>query len=142
MNIGWRGIALIKQFESCELVAYRDQGGRWTIGWGHTGIDVYEDLVWTQTQADQALQADVQGAVADVNTLVTVSLTQNEFDALVDFCYNLGGARLRESTLLELLNAGDKKKASLQLPRWDEVDGVPNLGVRRRRIAEQQLFNS
>lgn len=141
MNIGSAGIALIKRSEQCELVGYPDEKGIPTIGWGHTGPEVYVGLVWTQEQADQQLQLDCRSAVAAVNDLVTVPLTQNQFDALVDFTYNEGREHLAQSTLLQLLNAGNYAAAAQQFPRWDYAGPVVSLGLLNRRKAEQALFN-
>ena len=69
------GIALIKSFEGCILKSYLDQGGVWTIGWGHTGDDVSEGLVWTQDQADAAFLSDLHDKAEDpVNQLVKITI--------------------------------------------------------------------
>lgn len=141
VNIGSAGIALIKQFESCRLAAYQDQVGVWTIGFGHTG-GVQPTDTCTQAQADQWLQADCRVAVGAVNRLVTSTLTQNMFDALVDFVYNEGEEHFAESTLLIQLNACNYAAAAAQFPRWDYAGGVIDLGLMRRRAAEQELFNA
>jgi lysozyme len=78
--------------------------------------------------------------------MVTVPLTQNQFDALVDFAYNAGAANLRSSTLLRLLNSGDYAGASGQFIRWNKATSNGQLivlpGLTRRRTAEAQLFNT
>ena len=101
------GFALTKLFEGLRLTAYTDQGGVWTIGYGHTGPGVQAGLVITEAQADIFLQADVARAVTAVNLLVTIAITQGQFDALVDFAFNLGSSSLAHSTLLKQVNAGD-----------------------------------
>lgn len=135
------GLELTKSFESCRLTAYRDSGGVWTIGFGHTGEDVHPGLLITQAQADALLIQDMQVAVNAVNRLVTVSLNQNQFDALVDFTFNLGEGTLARSTLLRVLNAGNYDDAADDLLVWDHVDGQVVAGLLRRRRAEQDLFN-
>lgn len=140
MNVGAAGLALIKSFEQCRLSAYQDQGGVWTIGWGHTGPEVHGGLQWTQAQADAALEADLQVAVNAVMRHADAALTQNQFDALVSFVFNVGAEAFATSTLLRLLNGGYPRLAALQFPHWDNVDGVQNNGLLRRRDAEQQLF--
>ncbi len=136
------GLQLTGSFEGCRLTAYQDVKGVWTIGVGHTGPDVYEGLIITQDQADAWLLQDVQNAVNHVNSLVTVQLTQPEFDALVDFCFNVGCGAFAGSTMLKLLNAGDYAGAADQFERWDKSGGQVIAGLLRRRQTEVQEFNS
>ncbi len=136
------GLALTEQFESCRLTAYPDIKGVLTIGWGHTGTDVRPGLVITQEQADALLLQDVQNAVNHLNHLVTVPLTQPEFDALVDFCFNAGCGAFAGSTLLRLLNSGDYAGAAKQLELWDHAGGKVVAGLLRRRQAEAAEFNT
>ncbi|QNI31926.1 lysozyme [Alloacidobacterium dinghuense] len=134
------GLALTKQFEGCELTAYQDQVGVWTIGYGHTGAGVASGLTITQDQADALLLSDIAAAVTFVNQVVSVPLQQNHFDALVDFAFNLGRASLSGSTLLRLLNAGNFDGAAGQFPLWDHAGGKVVAGLLRRRQAEQTMF--
>ena len=100
------GIALIKSFEGCILKSYLDQGGVWTIGWGHTGDDVSEGLVWTQDQADAAFLSDLHDKAEDpVNQLVKITINANQFSALCSLCYNIGWGRFARSGLLIAVNA-------------------------------------
>jgi lysozyme len=140
MEYSKNGITLTEGFEQCRLVTYRDIKGVLTIGWGHTGPDVYEGLVWMQAQADAGLLADVQHASDTVNAVVTVPLTQNEFDALVDFAFNCGCNAFKGSTMLKLLNSGDYAGAAAQLDLWDHASGKIVAGLLRRRQAETDLF--
>ena len=135
------GLALTESFESCRLVAYQDSGGRWTIGYGHTA-GVKEGDTCTQEQAEQWLSEDIQWASSVVNKNVTVTLTQQEFDALVDFVYNLGSGNFENSTLLELLNSGDYAGAAEQFERWNKVHGTIIAGLVRRRLTEESEFKS
>ena len=137
-----RGLALIKSFESCRLTAYQDQHGVWTIGWGHTGPEVVAGLWWTQAHADVQLEIDAHGAVNAVNRSLDVAVNQNQFDALVDFTFNLGAGNEAHSTLLYYINAGNFVSAAAEFPKWNHVGGVPNAGLARRRAAEQALFTS
>ena len=134
------GFALTKQFEGLELTAYQDQGGVWTIGYGHTGPHVYGGLTITQDQADQLLASDMAAAVTAVNNAVTAEITQAQFDALVDFVFNLGASSLLTSTLLRHVNLGDFTDAAPQFLLWDHCKGVVIPGLLRRRQAEMQLF--
>jgi lysozyme len=98
-------------------------------------------MVITQAQAEELLAKDVQVAVDAVNRLVTVKITQAEFDALVDFAFNVGVGALTNSTLLRGLNAGDFAGAADQFETWDRVNGKVVAGLLRRRLAETELFN-
>src|SRR5271166_2338336 len=142
MQYSKEGIELTKSFESCRLVTYRDIKGILTIGWGHTGPEVVEGLVWTQNQADTQLVMDLQHAVNTVNRLVTAPLSQGEFDALVDFVFNVGSGNFAGSTLLRLLNAGDVAGAAEEFAKWDHASGQVVAGLLRRREAEVQEFQS
>ena len=135
------GLALTKQFEGCKLTAYQDQVGVWTIGYGHTGTDVKKGLTITEEQASILLAADVAWAVTCVNKSVKVTVNQNQFDALVDFVFNLGCANLGQSTLLRLLNSGDYSDAAKEFLRWNRAGGKVVAGLTRRRQAEMDLFN-
>ncbi len=134
------GLTLTKDFESLKLKAYADQGGVWTVGYGHTGRGVFAGLKITQAEADAFLASDIAGAVACVNRVAKVALTQPQFDALVDFTFNLGCASLSQSTLLRCVNQHDFAGAAAQFPLWDHVHGRVIPGLLRRRQAEQKLF--
>jgi len=136
------GFALTKNFEGVLLSAYADQGGVWTIGYGHTGPGVHAGLTITQEQADTFLHNDVAGAVACVNRLVTAKINQNQFDALVDFVFNLGCASFAKSTLLRKVNSGNFSDAAAQFLRWNHIGRVVVAGLTRRRQAEVTLFNT
>lgn len=135
------GYALTKGFEGLRLKAYQDQGGVWTIGYGHTrGVKPGDTC--TQEQADAWLHEDVTGAVACVQRLVKVPLAQEQFDALVDFAFNLGCGSLAGSTLLRCVNAGQFEQAALEFLRWNRVGKVEIEGLARRRKAEAERFRS
>lgn len=133
------GLHLTQSFESCRLVAYQDSVGIWTIGWGHTR-DVKEGDTCTQLQADVWLQQDIQWAANAVNRLVKVPLTQNEFDACVDFTFNAGEGNFGSSTLLRDINARNFDAAQSEFKRWDMAGGAHLAGLARRRKAEADLF--
>lgn len=140
MILGPKGKALIQSFEKLELVSYQDERGIWTIGWGHTGSDVGPNQVCTPDQADTWFISDTQAAVHGVWRTVDVALTQNQFDALVSFTFNVGVGSEAHSTLVKLLNAGNVQGAADQFLVWNHVDGIPNAGLTRRREAERALF--
>jgi lysozyme len=136
------GIKLTKNFEGFSLSAYADQGGVWTIGYGHTGPGIHAGVLITQAQADIFLHSDIAGSVACVNKLVTAKIGQPQFDALVDFTFNLGCANLASSTLLRAVNAGDFKTAEGEFLKWDHLQGRVVQGLLNRRQAEAALFSS
>jgi len=139
-HINSAGIKLITAFEGCDLNAYRDSVGVWTIGYGHTEA-VQEGMTISQAQAEQFLQADLKMFEHAVEEAVTVEIDENQFAALVSFSFNLGAGSLFESTLLQLLNAGDVFGATAEFPKWNKAGGQPLLGLTRRRKAEQALFS-
>ena len=94
----------------------------------------------TQAQAENYLAEDVRKAEADVNARLNVEVTQNEFDALVDFAFNCGCGNLNGSTLLKKLNAGDYEGAAHEFEKWDMAAGKHMAGLLRRRQAEELLF--
>lgn len=155
MKTSQAGIDLIKHFESLELSPYLCSSKVPTIGWGTTqypdGQKVQlTDPVITEEQAEEFMRHDLLVIEAGVMKLVTVPMTQHQFDALVSFAYNVGldidddtkAEGLGDSTLLKLFNAGDTAGAANQFPLWNKSRGVTMLGLTRRRKAEQQLFLS
>lgn len=132
------GLRLIKSFESCRLTSYADVGGKPTIGWGHThGVLLGQHIC--QDQADSFLLEDLALAEADVQTLIKVPLTDNQFSALVSLRFNCGRAPLT-TTLGQALNRGAYGGAADMFLRWDMVG--PNVvpGLADRRAAERALF--
>jgi lysozyme len=134
------GYALTKGFEGLRLKAYQDVGGVWTIGYGHTGPDLLAGMEISQEDADAMLQADVSVAVACVNRVVKAEIAQPQFDALVDFCFNVGRGNFLQSTLLRKLNLGDFEGAAAQFLLWVNAGGKRVEGLARRRQAERAMF--
>lgn len=140
MRYSKQGIDLTKQFESCRLTAFKPTpSDPWTIGWGHTN-GVEENTTCSQAQADQWLLDDVSDAENAVNRLVKIGLTQEEFDALVDFTFNCGVYAFEHSTMLAKLNDNDVEGASDEFEKWDMAGGKVIAGLLRRRDAERALF--
>jgi lysozyme len=133
------GEVLPKSFEGLRLTSYQDSGGVWTIGWGHTQ-GVRKGQTISPEVAESFFRADIAGAVLEVNRLCDTA-TQNQFDALVDFAFNLGAGSLEASTLLKLHNAGDHAGAAGQFGRWIHGAGEVSPGLIRRRAAEAQLYS-
>jgi lysozyme len=135
------GLAFTRRFEGLRLTAYPDAAGVWTIGYGHTGPGVHEGLTITEHQAEVFLECDIARAAAGVNRLVTAPIAQNQFDALVDFAFNLGVAALSSSVLLRHLNSGEFASAADEFLKWDHSKGRIISGLLLRREAEADLFS-
>ncbi len=139
MKTSQYGIDLIKHFEGCVLKAYKCPAGVWTIGYGHTK-DVQPGDEWSEDHADHMLEVELHEYEGYINNLVTCPLSQNQFDALVSWVYNLGSANLEASTLLKRLNAGDYPDVPNQIKRWNKAGGKVLEGLTRRREAEAIMF--
>lgn len=128
--------ALVKRSEGCRLKAYRDSGGIWTIGYGHTK-GVTEGMTCTQAQADAWLDEDMSEAERNVAALVKVPLTTCQTAALTDFAFNTGASQLAHSTLLRVINANHLDLAPGEFERWvyDNGKKMPGLVIRREREA-------
>jgi lysozyme len=139
MNALSSAVAIIKEFEGCELMSYEDVGGLLTIGYGCTHV-VYKGMTITQEQAEERLAYDLQDTLNRVQAQVEVPLTDNQLAALLSFTFNEGAGHLHESTLLAKLNAKDYPGAADSFLLWMKVRGVPVPGLLRRREAERSLF--
>jgi len=135
------GLELIKKFEGCKLKSYKCPAGVWTIGYGHTE-DVKEGDIVSPQEADKLLRADVFKFEEYVADNVMVNLTQNQFDALVTWTFNLGVGNLRNSTMLKKLNNADYTSVPFEMKRWNKAGGKTLDGLVRRRQAESLLFES
>lgn len=135
------GANLIKTYEAFRPTTYlptpRDVP---TIGWGHTAGVKMGDTCTTQ-QAETFFQQDTASAVREINQHVTVPLNQNEFDALVSLCFNIGAANFQNSTLLAMLNNGQRRDlVAAQFSRWNKQAGRVLEGLTARRAKEAALF--
>jgi lysozyme len=132
---------LTEKFEGLRLSAYLDANKVPTIGYGHTsGVSL--GMTCTQEQADTWLSQDIEWAATCVKNLVKVPLTQNQFDALVDFVYNIGSGNFEKSTLLKVLNQGQYVWAESLFHTWVYAGGVTQSGLVARREAEANMFHS
>ncbi len=138
------GLNLIKGFEGKRTVSYDDGVGVWSIGYGTikypNGVQVKKGDTCTEQQAEDYLRNDLEKFETAVNKLVKVPLTQNQFDALASFTYNLGETNLANSTLLKKLNKRDYQGAADQFLVWNKAGGKVMKGLVRRREAERSLF--
>ena len=135
-------IDIIKEHEGLRLEAYLPTPNDvWTIGYGHTHT-TKQGMKITAGQAESLLRKDITWVEKAVNKLVVVPLTQNQFDALASFVFNVGEGAFSSSTLLRLLNAGDYEGAANQLLRWNKQKGRVLNGLTKRREEERKLFLS
>lgn len=141
MKASKNAVNLIKRFEGCRLNAYKCPAGVWTIGYGHTSNVKKGDTI-TELQAETFLAIDLQRyeCAINVNVLPKCSLTQNEFDALVSFVFNIGTGNFDRSTMLKLLQQGKKNEAAQQFDKWIYSGKKILPGLIKRRQAEKELF--
>lgn len=141
MKLSAAGLDLVKRSEGFRSHIYFDTAGFPTIGYGHRlePNEHYPDGI-TEPQAEIILLWDVHEAEKAVERLVEVPLSQGQFDALVDFTFNLGVARLGSSTLLRELNHQRYDVAANELLRWDHSGTEELEGLKERRRAERALW--
>lgn len=147
MKISKAGIDLIKQFEGCYLNAYLCPANVWTIGIGHTGsvdgVAIHSGMKITQSKAEQLLADYLEKKYEPAVRNLDVELNQNQYDALVSFCYNLGPG-IFKGNLLNAIKAKNWQSVADQILLYDKarVNGVlqPLKGLTRRRKAEAELF--
>lgn len=139
MRTSQKGVSLIKSFEGLRLKSYQDSVGVWTIGYGATR-GVTAGMMITNEQAERMLLNDIGRFEPEIERLVKVPLSQDQWDALMSFTYNLGAQNLGSSTLLKLLNAANYNGAAEQFPRWNSAGGQVLSGLVKRRAAERVLF--
>jgi lysozyme len=124
---------LTEASEGCRLKAYQDTGGVWTIGYGHTG-GVRKGQIITLDQAVSLLKHDMNSAARFVDSHAT-NCTQNQFDALVDFTFNVGPGQFLSSHLLKYHNNREYEKAAAEFPKWKYDNGKIEPGLVTRRAA-------
>lgn len=134
-------VRLARRWEGLRLRAYKCPAGIWTIGYGHTGPEVVEGLVWTLPEAEQGLQDDMGKALAQAlvicPTLSNASVERQA--AIADFVFNLGGGRLQASTLRRTIKAGYWEAVPGELRKWVWGGGRKLPGLILRREAEIAL---
>lgn len=144
MKVSAAGINLIKEFEGVRLKSYKCPAGVWTIGVGHTSAAgppvVKPGMEITNAQATKILAQDLVQFEDGVEAAVKVPLTQNQFDALVSFTFNVGLGAFQKSTLLKKLNAGQYDAVPAELMKWTKAGGKELPGLVRRRRAEAALW--
>ena len=139
MTTSQNGIDFIKVFEGCRLKAYKCPAGVWTIGYGTTK-GVKPNMVITQAQAETFLKRDIKPVESVLNGM-GINYTQGQFDALVAWIYNLGIGAFKSSTMFKYIVARRKDvEITDQMVRWVNSGGKPLLGLKRRRVAEANMF--
>jgi len=143
MKISAAGMDLLKRSEGFRNRVYLDVAGLPTIGYGHRLLhpESFPNDI-DSAQATELLAADVRDAEQAVERMVKVPLAQSQFDALVDFVFNLGAGRFATSTLLKCLNARRYDEAATELLRWNRANGQEIPALRVRREAEVKLWQS
>jgi lysozyme len=142
MNISENGINLIKKWEGFKSKAYQDSVGIWTVGYGSTGANIGPNSKITESEAIDMLKIHIQGVETAIRSRVKVTITQNQFDALCSFLYNIGTGKFNENscTLLRLLNQGNYRGAAEEFPKWNRAGGKILQGLTNRRLDERELF--
>lgn len=133
MKTSQAGIDLIKSFEGCKLLAYKDPVGVWTIGYGHTEFVEAGDKI-SIGEAEQLLKEDLEKYEKYVNSL-NLKLNQNQFDALVSFTYNCGSG-----SLTRLVTGRTLDEIGEAIPLYNRASGKVLAGLVRRRAAERTLY--
>src|SRR5277367_837359 len=143
LSVSRSAVELIKAFEGFRAKAARLDDGRWTIGYGHT-LTAREGAEINEADAEALLLYDMIGASHAVNEFVFAPLTQNQFDALVSFVFNIGVRAFRGSPTLRRLNEGRPLEAAMAMELWRKADlegeRIVIDALVRRRAAEKALF--
>lgn len=146
MKTSQAGIDLIKEYESTKLVAYRCPANKWTLGTGSTfwpdGTPVKEGDTVTEQGAEDLLSATLVSFEIALEKMLKVPVSQNQWDALTSFIFNVGAENLRGSTLIKMLNAGRPEYAAQEFDKWVFAKGAKLPGLVKRRAAERALFES
>lgn len=140
MQISLAGINHIKGWEGFKANVYLDSGGKATIGYGHLILPYESFSTITESEAVSILVKDLSSAENSVNNAVKVPLTQNQYDALVSFVFNVGGGAFRRSTLLKKINSGELSAAKTEFLKWVNAGGKRVQGLVNRRVADAKLF--
>ena len=137
------GIDLIKTFEGFSCYVYTCPAGCKTIGYGHVvkSDEDFSDGI-SEDAATELLKQDVTVAEHAVLRLVTVPLTDNQFNALVSFTYNLGAGSLQRSTLRRKVNREQHEAVPAEFLRWVYGGGRKLPGLVKRRHVEAQIYAS
>jgi len=143
MKTSKNGLNIIKEFEGLRLKAYKCPAGILTIGYGHTGL-VEAGSKITNKEAETLLIQDVERFEKKLNDIIikySLKLNQNQFDALISFCYNLGFGNFLMSTLLKKIRVNHNDPTiEKEFQRWNKASGVVLPGLTKRRKKESLLY--
>lgn len=137
-----KGIDLIKHFEGFKPEPYVCAGGYLTIGYGHKLLPSDRFQTITEERAEILLRKDLSRFERAVIKYITIPLSNDQFDALISFTYNLGAAALQRSSLRQKVNYEEFEEASKEFNKWVYAGGKRLSGLVRRRKIESQLFMS
>ena len=146
MNVSKAAILLIKHHEGVRSRPYRCPAGLWTVGVGHLigdGKSLPEswNRTFSQEEIDKILKSDLRRFELGLTKLLpNIPLKQNEFDALVSFCFNLGLGCFQRSTIRQALLRGNKEAAMESLVKYCRAGGKILRGLQTRRLDEKALF--
>lgn len=140
MKLDAKGIAFIQQAEGFSSYSYVCAAGKKTIGFGHVirASDRFQEPI-SVAEATQLLHTDVEVYESAVNSL-KLELSQNQFNALVSLCYNIGVKAFLNSTLVRKLKAGKFKEAEPEFLRWRFIQKQESKGLLQRREKELALW--
>lgn len=139
MVVNDRGVDIIKEFEGLRLTSYLCPAGVWTVGYGHTGPDVYKGLSITRETAEDLLRGDLLYFEHGVDSLIETA-TENEFSAMVSLAFNIGLGNFKKSSVLKYHNLGKRAQAANSFLLWIKGGGRQLPGLIRRRNAERSLY--
>lgn len=146
MKLNSVGYDLIKGFEGLSLKPYKCSANISTVGYGNTyyenGVKVQmSDPSITKQRAEELLKHSADRYASKVANLLKKPVTQNQFNALVSFCFNIGSGALASSTLLKLVNINpNDAMIAKEFLRWNKVNKIPVQGLTNRRIKESALY--
>jgi lysozyme len=145
MKLDLKGVIFLEELEGLELKAYKCSAEVWTIGLGNTfyedGSKVKEGDKITKEQAYNLFYLIAAKFEKSINQNVKVVISQNQFNSLFCFVYNIGITGFKNSTLLRLLNINPKDgNIAKQFLRWNKINGVESKGLTNRRIKESALY--
>ena len=147
--VGPAGVALIRRFEGLRLHAYQDAVGLWTIGYGHllaernhVQLPSSSSLQIDEGQAEELLAADSRLCARAVLRLISVPLSDGQFDALGSYVFNLGGGALQRSTLRAVVNREEHESVPAEFTKWVWAGGRRLPGLVARRAAEANLYEA
>lgn len=148
MKFSERAAAFLAELEGVKYKAYKDAGGKWTIGVGHLIKKGEEHLLratLTKPETISLLMSDVKESETVVNQSVKMPLTQQQFDALVILVFNIGTGNFLKSSVLRELNSKDYMDAYRHFDDWNKIRNYKGVlqfcqGLQNRRDEEQELF--